>query len=201
MSSPSLFTRVLCDTYSTRQKKLSLSVSFNGLYISVLLPYSRTAISVQHPFNFRMRFEPCLNGHLAIRLFVFDPFFSLVVGDTHGLQRLHQATNYTHAPSLCKQMYTYERVLARLPCTYNCEVTKVVTGRRGLSDFLYVQIQTGSMGRRSGSGGPSKRTDELRNDRKHDARLQHACHERKFKNTSREKNRLIHMLKGLLQNL
>ena len=43
--------------YSTRQKKLYLSVPFNGPSVSVVLPFSRTPTSVQHPFNFGMRFE------------------------------------------------------------------------------------------------------------------------------------------------
>ena len=80
-------------------------------------------------------------------------------------------------------------------------MTKVV-GRRGFSDFLYVRIQTESMGRRSGSGGPSKRTDKSRETIESTMRAYNVPAMNASSRTLHEKkNRLIHMLKGLLQNL
>ena len=58
--------------YSTRQKKLSLSVPFNGPVISVVLPFSITA-AYAHPFNIRLILACVLspfvrkNGRFAAR--------------------------------------------------------------------------------------------------------------------------------------
>ena len=71
-------------------------------------------------------------------------------------------------------------------------MTKVVTSKRGVSDFGCVRRQTGSIDRCWGSGGLSKRTDKRQT--KRNARFR----ESEFENASPEKKACPHV-KGLLQ--